>query len=224
MNLQIFSTQNEQIHACIEHIITMTGCILEKKSRAVFAVSGGKSPISLFKQLSQIPLDFSSITFTLVDERLTEVNSCDSNEYLVRENLLQHQAKSSNFIGLMNSSLSTQAMLNSANQTIPTIDLAILGMGEDGHTASIFPDCPELNLALDLANKNRYTLTNPISAKYSRISLTAAALIQIPHLILLINGNIKLNVLKEAILGDNLNYPISYILSRRPDIQIFWYE
>jgi 6-phosphogluconolactonase len=160
----------------------------------------------------------------LVDERIVETLHQDSNENLLKTHLLKNNAKNAKFIGLVNTDLSIDDMLSNANSNISSIDLAILGMGDDGHTASIFPDCAELNYALDNNNQNNYIVTNPQSAKYSRITLTLRALVNIPVLILSINGNTKLNVLKEANIGDNLNYPVSYVLSRRPDTQTFWYE
>lgn len=224
MSLQTFSNQEEQIDACIKSIQLSIKNVLEKKPSVVIAVSGGKSPIPLFNKLSNLDLDFSKITFTLVDDRIVDSNHVDSNEHLVYTHLLQNNAKSAKFTGLVNNKVSLDEMINNANKNIKTIDLAILGMGDDGHTASIFPDCKEVHDALDLNNASNYIITNPISAKYARISLTLAALIKIPNLILSINGENKLKVLKEAILQDNLNYPVSFVLSRAPKTQIFWYK
>ncbi|HLX53653.1 MAG TPA: 6-phosphogluconolactonase, partial [Aquella sp.] len=97
--------------------------------------------------------------------------------------------------------------------------------GEDGHTASIFPDCPEFKQATDKNKLPSYIETNPISAKYKRIGLNLSGLIRIPHLILSVSsgthGDLKLKVLNEAMKGENQNYPISYLLNQRIDIHIF---
>ncbi len=223
MNLQILASSHQQIDAIVASITLAVSELLKTKETITIALSGGKSPIPMLEKLSTIDLDFSKITFTLVDERIVDVQHQDSNENLIRTYLLKNKASNANFIGLSGNASSGQ-LISQANAAIKHIDLAVLGMGEDGHTASIFPECSELHDALDLSNKNTYILTTPLSAKYTRISLTLAALIQIPHLLLSITGNTKLNVLKEAILGDNLNYPISYILSRKPSTKIFWAE
>ena len=118
--------------------------------------------------------------------------------------------------------LTHEELILKLNSNDINIDLAILGMGEDGHTASIFPCCNELKDALN--SNDSYIITNPAQAKYSRITLTLSAIMNIKSLILSINGSTKLNVLKEAALDENLNYPISFVLSKRPDTQIFWYE
>ncbi len=222
MNLQVFKSQEQQIKAIIAQISQTIQ--QSNKPEFVIAISGGKSPISLFEQLNSLDLDFSKITFTLVDERIVDTTHSDSNENLAHTHLLKNNAKSAKFIGLTNLNLTPQKMIDHLNAKPLSIDLAILGMGEDGHTASIFPCCKELDAALNLNNSKQYILTNPQSAKYSRISLTLAALVKIPHLILSINGNTKLNVFKEAMLQNNLNYPISYVLSNKPSTQTFWSE
>lgn len=222
MNLQIFKSQEQQVTAMVTTIVET---IQQSPTHiTTIALSGGKSPITLLERLSNADLDFSKLTFTLVDERIVNTIHPDSNEYLIRNHLLKNRAKSAKFIGLADLNKSPEQMVSDINNDPPHIDLAILGMGEDGHTASIFPDCNELLDALKITNPNQYILTHSTSAKYTRISLTLAALSKIPQLILNINGDTKLNVLKESLLGNNSNYPISYVLSTKPTIKIFWSE
>lgn len=223
MNLQIFASSHQQIDAIVASITHTVTELLKTKETLTIALSGGKSPIPMLQKLSLADLDFSKITFTLVDERIVDTQHQDSNENLIRTYLLKNKASKAKFIGL-SGNINPKQLITQANRAIKDIDLAVLGMGEDGHTASIFPECSELHDALKLSNTHTYILTTPLSAKYTRISLTLAALIQIPYLLLSVTGSTKLNVLKEAMLGDNLNYPISYILSRKPSTQIFWAE
>ncbi len=222
MKLQTFSSNSSQVEAIFDALLSNIKELLKNKQNILIAISGGRSPIPLLEKLSLAKLDFSKITFTLVDERIVANDDKDSNENLIKTYLLKNNAKHAKFIGLVNSDLNHNKMLTNANNNIKNIDLAILGMGEDGHTASIFPCSKELNQALH--DDSNYVITNPETAPHSRISLTLNALINIPVLILSINGNIKLKILNEANKADNLNYPISYVLSRRPDTQIFWYE
>lgn len=222
MNLQIFSSNSSQAEALFTNILDNIKELQKNKQDIVIALSGGKSPIPLLEKLSHANIDFSNITFTLVDERIVAPNDPDSNENLLKTYLLKNNAKNAKFVGLVNMNLPEEQMIANLNKQITNIDLAVLGMGEDGHTASIFPCCSELNQALN--DKNNYIVTNPKKAKYSRITLTLNTIVNIPVLILSIDGNTKLNVLKEANKGDNLNYPISFILNKRQDTQIFWYE
>ena len=222
MKLQTFSSNSLQVEAIFDSVLDNIKQLLKNKQNILIALSGGRSPIPLLEKLSNSELDFSKITFTLVDERIVATDNKDSNEHLLKTYLLKNNAKNARLIGLVDPDLNNEKILTDANNKIANIDLAILGMGEDGHTASIFPCSKELNKALH--DNSNYVITNPETAPYSRISLTLNALINIPVLILSINGGTKLKVVTEANKGDNLNYPISYVLSRRPDTETFWYE
>ena len=213
-------SEEEHIEKISSRLAQFINHTVKEKDYAVLAVSGGKSPIPLFKHLSKASLPWDKITIVLVDERVVDANSDDSNENLVKTYLLQNMAKSAKFIALMNKDITN--ILTQANSTIKEIDIAILGMGADGHTASIFPDCNELDSALDLNNPNTYIITNPLSAKYQRVSLTLRALINTPNLIITINGAEKLDIIEEAFQKNNKNYPISYLINQRSDINIYW--
>lgn len=220
MNITKSTTEEEHISAISDHITQLIKKTITANGSAVIAVSGGKSPIPLFKRLSTTVMPWDKVTIVLVDERIVSTQSMDSNENLVRTHLLQNMAQAAKFIGLM-----TDAdILQTAHQQITKIDIAILGMGTDGHTASIFPDCAELKIALDQNNHNTYMLTNPISAKYQRVTLTLNALKSIPHLFLSLSDTEKLQIVTEAMKQENDNYPISYLLTQRPDINIYWQE
>jgi 6-phosphogluconolactonase len=223
MNLNIFNSQNEEIAAIFNELTLVINKLLKTHSVITIAVSGGKSPIHLFDKLSNTDLPWDKINITLVDERIVDTLSEDSNEHLVKKHLLKNKAKNAKFIGLVDNLLDIEGMLLRNQINTPSIDIAILGMGEDGHTASIFPDCKELEQAVDLKNESSYINTNPITAKYSRISLTLNSLIKIPYIFFSINGELKLKVFKEAARGNNQNYPISYLLKSRSDAKTFWY-
>ena len=208
MKLNIFHTSDEQTTAICEYL---KKCITKsKKERITIAVSGGKSPIALFQKLSHMNLQWQNIDITLVDDRLVAETNIDSNAHLVKKYLLQNNAEVANFIPLISDENNIENILSNANNAIKNIDIAILGMGEDGHTASIFPDCPELINALE--TQQMYIITNPQSAKYQRLGLSMHTLKKIPCLILSINGKIKHEILIKANLQKDLNYPISYLL------------
>lgn len=221
MNLRLLSSEIEQTDLIIKSICNAVDHLLKLQPQIILAVSGGKSPISLFQKLSSTNLPWNKIIITLVDERVTDTNSEDSNENLVRRYLLQSMAAKADFRGLILPKQTIKQILDEANIWVKQIDIAILGMGEDGHTASIFPECPEFRLAIDKNREPAYIETNPISAKYKRIGLNLSGLINIKHLILSARGSTKLNVIKEAAQADNPNYPVSYLLGARPDINIF---
>lgn len=223
MHIYKFTSQIEQVSALANQLFYNISELLQHQQKIVIAFSGGKSPVALLKQLSNMDLPWQNIIVTLADERIIETTSSDSNEHLIRTHLLQNYAKQAKFIGLVEMDKPIDEMVNFANRHMPMIDIVILGMGEDGHTASIFPDCDELAIALSLDNPARYINTNPKSAQYSRISLTLSALRNIPHIYLSINGNLKLSVFDRSVIALDNHYPISYLLASRLDIITYWH-
>lgn len=224
MNLNRYRNADAQIDGIIDYLTATISTLLQSKPAICLAVSGGKSPIALFEKFSQQNLAWDRITVTLVDERFISTDNSDSNENLVRNHLLKNLAKNAKFIGLSNIHVGIEYSRDRAETSIPAIDIAILGMGEDAHTASIFPCCKELAHATDLNQNERYIITNPVSANYQRIGLNMAALIKIPKLILSINGNKKLEVLERALENTINQPPIGLLLSKRSDTEIFWFE
>ena len=222
MNIIKSKSETQHIVAISDLLNKLIPRVIEKKGAVTLALSGGKSPIPLFKHLSMLSLPWDKVTIVLVDERIINIENLDSNENLVRTYLLQNMASSAKFIGLMDQDLDN--ILRLANTNIPTIDIALLGMGNDGHTASIFPDCKELELALNPQNKDTYMLANPVSAKYQRVTLTLNALKKIKCLIVSINGEEKLKIIEEAGKKENKNYPISYLIGQRTDINVYWHK
>lgn len=224
MQLMKFDSQEQQIQALSQSIIDALKKTIETKNQVVLAVSGGKSPIALFEKLSHAKLDWSNVTIVLVDERFLDTKDNDSNEKLVREKLLINNANAANFIGLV-STRDIVASTANANIQVPKIDIAILGMGEDGHTASIFPCCPEIDTVLDTElTTNKYVITTPTNAPHKRIGLSLNAILEIPHLFLSINNEIKLTIIEESSQLKQKKYPISYVINDRKDLQVFWYK
>ncbi|MCI5139356.1 MAG: 6-phosphogluconolactonase, partial [Candidatus Electrothrix sp. AR1] len=111
--------------------------------RASLAVSGGSTPKPLFKLLSDVDIPWQDVVITLVDERWVDPSDPASNEQLVRQYLLQNRAAAATFIGLKNSSPTAaqgEAQCEQELRRIPRpFTVLILGMGNDGHTASLFP-------------------------------------------------------------------------------------
>ena len=115
---------------------------------ASLVVSGGKSPIKLFELLRAESLDWSKVCVALADERWVDPTDPDSNEKLVRDVLLKQAAAAARFIGLKNGAPTPDLGAVSAWETFARVprpfDAVVLGMGDDGHTASLFPHSPNL--------------------------------------------------------------------------------
>ncbi len=184
---------------------------IEARGAAYLVVSGGRTPQALFLQLSQAELDWSKVTITLADDRFLPETEQDSNERLVKASLLQHQAAKANFISLyadFDSAEQAIPTLLARVATLPTFDAVILGMGEDGHTASLFPCSAQISqgLAQDAAD---LLAVQPTTAPYQRVSFSKVRLLNSRALFLHLVGESKLRVLNEAQSGtDELAMPI----------------
>lgn len=201
---------------------------IEKKGHASIAVSGGKTPIPLFKLLSQQDLDWHNVFITLVDDRWVDDTDDASNEKLVLTYLLQNKAKLANFVGLKNSCDNpfdgaeiTDKILNK----IPMpLDVLILGMGEDGHTASLFPGATNLRAGLDMKSGRKVVGMTPLTAPLDRITLTLPTILDSQNIYLHLVGESKMQVLQQAEKGDDINQmPIRAILQQnKVNVIGFW--
>ncbi len=190
------------------------------RGHAVLAVSGGRSPVPLFHALRAQPLDWSRVSITLVDERCVPPDHPDSNTALVREHLLQQGAAAATFVPWFDDLPATlddaalQALADAASQRLATQpwpwDLAILGMGEDGHTASLFPHAGGLSQALHASGPVAWT--RPLNAPHARLTLTLPALLATRELVLPLIGPAKLRVYQQARLSEDDTLPISLVL------------
>lgn len=193
---------------------------LNQKGRAVLAVSGGRSPIAFFQALSQKDLDWQKIGITLVDERIVPTVHADSNTGLVREYLLQNRAAEAAWIpmiedGKTETELQPGDALAYALKHYEQPDVLVLGMGGDGHTASLFPQAPQLQTAIDETKDTALVHTTPVTAPHERISMTLGAIAKTPHVFLAIQGAEKKAVFDQAAEKADLRYPTSLILNHQ---------
>lgn len=211
------------INALTRIVIEQAKSRLQKPGVFTLAVSGGRSPIPLFESLAQADLPWSRVRLRLVDERYVPPGHPDSNESLVRRHLLGGRAAAADFRGLYQAGATIDSAVAAANRDALRIDLALLGMGDDGHTASLFPDAPQLNAALanDAAS---YLHITPPQAPHERISLSLAALRSCGHLLLYIAGPHKKKVLNEAENRPDPRLPIS-LLAAEPGapFDVYWH-
>ncbi|MBV8659760.1 MAG: 6-phosphogluconolactonase [Burkholderiales bacterium] len=188
---------------------------IAERGTASLAVSGGKTPVGMFQQLRQMQLPWSKVSITLVDDRWLPLDHADSNERLVREHLLKYQVEAATFYSLVTADPTPeqgQAAVDARLRAIPQpFDVVVLGMGEDGHTASLFPCAPELATATDMHDAALVCAVNPRTAPYPRISLTLRTLVQARMLLLHLAGDNKRTVYQDAIEGGTL--PIARVLT-----------
>jgi 6-phosphogluconolactonase len=187
---------------------------IAKNGSAVIAVSGGSTPKSLFAALSKLSLDWSKVTITLVDERQVPEDNRRSNARLVRDNLWCNEAVEAQF---------TPLYLNPLIDRLAPFDVAILGMGNDGHTASFFPGGDNLAKAIDKTNSHAVIPMNAPGAGEPRLTFTLPRLLAASHLCLHIQGQDKMQVLDKALAGtDELEMPVRAVLHSAKPLDVYW--
>lgn len=212
MLLHSFSEASILTDDLVEQLKRILCNAVEQRGHAYLVVSGGKTPIDLFKTLAKAELPWDKITITLTDERCVPAHDLDRNERLVRHFLLQHHAAKAHFLSLYNESDSleqTEHMIAS----LPTFDAVVLGMGEDGHIASLFPCADELSMGLD-DNAAAVLRISPKTAPHQRISLSKKRLLDSRVIFLHLLGQKKLTVLHQAMAEhDSMVMPVSAFLN-----------
>ena len=226
MHYKPFASAAELEDELSAQIAATLGEACVQRLRPSLVVSGGRTPAALFEKLSQQDIPWHKIAITLSDERWVAADHAASNEKLVRAKLLKNKASGAEFISLTTDHHTPEAGLQDIEARLADIpqpfNIVLLGMGDDGHTASLFPDAPELNAALQSANMCHPM--HPASADQSRVSLTASALLNSREIIVLISGPEKLEVMRSALSGnDVMQMPVRFLFQQqRVPVTFYW--
>lgn len=212
-----FTTQQAQAEALAAAVSRQVRQVIDERGLAVLALSGGRSPITFFNALRQQPLLWRQVVVTLVDERIVPPEHPQSNARLLYEHLLRGKAAESRFIPLVTQPDEPEQDLLRLNQVLPPLDVVVLGMGEDGHTASLFPCVPDVSEALSDDCPVSAMLFHPKAVMESRLSLTWPVLSRAGKVFLSIQGECKLQVAKRA----DPALPVSRFLAL-DRLQIYW--
>jgi 6-phosphogluconolactonase len=180
---------------------------LKKKDNISLIVSGGSSPIQIFKDLSAMETEWDKIYISLVDDRVVDKNHNDSNEKLVNDLLITNKAKDANFISICNQ----PDELTNLNRPFTVM---LLGMGEDGHFASLFPKHIETNFQyFDFYKKPEIFFTEPMGNPcHKRVSMNLSMILQSEIIFLLVSNQKKMEVLNQA--QNDKSLPLYYLLNQ----------
>jgi len=219
----LFETLQEVIVADIERA-------LRHGASASLLLSGGSTPAPLYRGLAEARLDWSRVQVALVDERWVAPDDAASNERLLRESLLTGHAARARFTGMKNAAASALAGVETCNLDYARLPLphtvCLLGMGPDGHTASLFPRAQGLEAALAARqhcaaiHAQRSAVTGEL---VERMTLTPWSILQSERLVLLITGDDKWEVLQQSAAStDALQTPISYFIHLQKELEVYW--
>lgn len=219
MNPIIFNSRE----ALTDHLVIEVSRLLKEDlaslGEASLAVSGGRTPIAFFEALSVVDLDWSNVLITLVDERWVEPDSEASNERLVRTHLLQNNASDAIFVPHKTTHDSPFDAIEQLDEHLDALpdqfSVVILGMGEDGHTASFFPGATTLAQCIDLNSTHACCATTPLTAQHDRMTLTLPRILKSRQLVLHLTGDGKLPVLENALNGTDVDLmPVRSVLNQ----------
>lgn len=199
---------------------------IQTRGRASLVVSGGRTPLKLFETLSHKSLDWGSVDITLADERWVDETDDASNTQLVKNNLLVNKAADARFIELKSDHDDAAEGVSAAEAGVASMaqpfDALILGMGEDGHTASLFPCSNQIQDGLDMSSGRTCIAVTPTTAPHQRISLTLPAILNSRNIFLHLTGEKKKQVLTDALDGAaEAQKPVTAVVNRAP-VTLMW--
>lgn len=228
VNMHEFADAADLAASLADEVAAQLETAIRDRGTASIAVSGGSTPKKFFEALATRDIDWSKVTVTLVDERFVPADSPRSNHLLVSTHLLKDKAAAAKFIPLYYEAPSIdEAAVIATDKTsgiAQPFDVAILGMGGDGHTASFFPHGNNLARALDLSGPRGVLTMQAEGAGEERLTFSFASLSDARFLVLHIEGQGKKDVLETAKAGsDETDMPIRAVLTRAASpLQIFW--
>ncbi len=228
LNQYEFGSAVEAAGALAQAIAQHLQAAIAARGRASLVVSGGRSPVPLFEALRRCPLAWDRVWVTLADERWVEPTSSASNEKLLRDHLLLGAAAAAHFVGLKSAHVQPGQALDDRSVALDALprpyDVVVLGMGDDGHIASLFPEAEGLVAALDPQGSARLAAIVPPAAPHPRISQTLAALLDARQIFLLLAGAEKRARFAEALAGAApTDLPIAAVLGQsRVPVAVYW--
>jgi 6-phosphogluconolactonase len=210
--------------ALAEEIVSLLTDLLNSGETPHLLLSGGSTPINLYETLSAKNIDWEKIKIYLIDERFVTGSSPFSNEKMIREKLIKNFAAHADFKGMVYDETDYVSNLKTLEKKYEGINFSnaiiLLGMGNDGHFASLFPN--DFNSANGLKDDSTDLLnTNAPAEPIHRITFSGPAVCKAKHVLLMITGDSKLKVLKES---EHMKLPIAYLLKKKQDMKIFYAE
>jgi 6-phosphogluconolactonase len=222
MEIKKFENKKNLESTLLLKISTCISDAIKKYGDARFLLSGGSTPMNLYSLLSEETIEWEKVKIGLVDERFVPKENLFNNETQIKNNLLKNSAKFATIFGMVYNYENEMLNLKMVNQQYKTfferIDFTILGMGEDGHTASLFPGDKESEELMNTSNMGVFSTKSP-SFPYNRITCSKELIANSNYIALFINGETKFNVLKNSI---ETQVPISYFVKNSKNMEIYY--
>lgn len=199
--IRAFATRDALMNAAAETIANALIKGISARGEGIAALSGGSTPEPAYEALAALPLDWRRVTFLLVDERFVPTSDGASNEAMLRRALARALGNGAKLLPMYAHGASADETAQRADALYANkhIDIALMGMGADGHTASWFPESAQLLDALDLTNPRTVISVQAPNAAgaAARLTLTRSALARADAITLLITGDEKRRLLED---------------------------
>ena len=223
----IFDTKADLASQLADDVATRLQDKVTSNGVASIAVSGGSTPKVFFEKLSQHDIDWDKVSIIMVDERYVPPGDDRSNEKLIRDNLLQGKAASAKLVSFWQEGQNidqAEATLDGILKAYPNIDITVLGMGLDGHTASFFPGGNNLEAATKTSCERAIIQMEAEGAGEPRLTLTLPVIVNSSYLVLHIEGDGKRDVLDQALNAELAEAPPirTVIEALNGSINLYW--
>jgi 6-phosphogluconolactonase len=228
--LHSFPNADDMVLALSDEIVSRLTGSVSSRGMASLAVSGGTTPGVLFDALSTRNAPWEKVSVTLSDERWIAPDQDGSNEKLVRTRLLRNLASDAKLVPLKTpdtSPAAAEAKVDASISAMPRpFDVMLLGMGDDGHTASLYPHSAGLDAALDLTRPSLVQAIHADSAAATgeRMTFTLRAILGSKLIVILIRGEEKLATYRNAAAGTDIHeMPVRAVLNQTgTPVWVYW--
>ncbi|WP_332657742.1 6-phosphogluconolactonase [Brevundimonas sp.] len=231
-DIETFADGAGWAEACSAHLTHTLSAALAETGKAVFAGSGGSTPAPIYRRMAQADLDWSRVAVTLIDERYVPETSPESNAALIKQTLMTGPAAAARFVPLYHSEVTVDRAAALAAHALAheggRLDAVLLGMGEDGHICSMFPNSPTLKTLLS-PTLPPTVLGVPhgrdgAAPGLERLSINLPYLIQARRVVLALTGAAKRAVFEREAAGDPRVQPIAALLAANVPLEVLWTE
>ena len=230
--IETFTAADEWAEACAARLADALAAALADTGRAVFAGSGGSTPTPIYRRLAGAGLDWSRVVVTPIDERYVPETSPESNAALLKQTLLTGPAAAARFVPLFQPAVTVDRAAALAAHALSAeggkLDAVLLGMGEDGHICSMFPNSPTLRTLLSPALRPT-VLGVPhgrdgAAPSLERLTINLPYLMTARRVVLAITGAAKRDVFEHQAAGDPAIQPIAALIAARVPLDVLWTE
>ncbi len=214
--VHVYTDKAALVTAATDQVIELIRAAIAARGRCSIALSGGSTPKPLYQALAQTDLPWDHLYIYWGDERYVPATHADSNAKMTYETWLNHVAiPAANIYTVPTDTDSPQTSAEQYQQVLatsfdttdtPIFDIILLGMGDDGHTASLFPHTSALN-------ETERWVTVGQKADQPRITLTTRVINQARHVMFLVAGANKQSALSQVFApeADSAEYPARLI-------------